>query len=127
MGVSVLESDAKTSKPGFQFPGAVTTLAIVVVLVWVAALFIPSGRYLTDADGSPIPGSYERTPSPLGVTETIQQLVLAPINGIYGLRSISTETIDTEVVGRIFGQIGIFLIILRIPRFTFFTYATRFR
>jgi len=125
MGVSDLESDAKTSKPGFQFPGAVTTLAIVVVLVWVAALFIPSGRYLTDADGSPIPGSYERTPSPLGVTETIQQLVLAPINGIYGLRSISTETIDTEVVGRIFGQIGIIVFIMSIGAFISVSFATR--
>ncbi|RXL63302.1 YfcC family protein, partial [Citrobacter sp. AAK_AS5] len=79
---------AKASKLGFRFPGAVTTLAIVVVLVWVAALFIPSGRYLTDADGSPIPGTYQQTESPLGVSETIEQLVLAPINGIYGLRSI---------------------------------------
>ncbi len=125
MGVSDLESDAKTSKPGFRFPGAVTTLAIVVVLVWVAALFIPSGRYLTDADGSPIPGTYERTPSPLGVTETIQQLVLAPINGIYGLRSISTETIDTEVVGRIFGQIGIIVFIMSIGAFISVSFATR--
>ena len=28
----------------FRFPGAVATLAIVTVLVWVAALFIPPGR-----------------------------------------------------------------------------------
>ena len=42
-----------------RFPGAVTTLAIVTVLVWVAALFIPPARYLTDVDGSPIPGTYD--------------------------------------------------------------------
>jgi uncharacterized ion transporter superfamily protein YfcC len=125
MGVSDLESDAKTSKPGFRFPGAVTTLALVVVLVWIAALFIPSGRYLTDADGSPIPGTYERTQSPLDIGETIEQLVLAPINGIYGLRSINTETIDTEVVGRIFGQIGIIVFIMSIGAFISVSFATR--
>ena len=125
MGVSDLDSDAKASKLGFQFPGAVTTLAIVVVLVWIAALFIPAGRYLTDADGSPIPGTYKQTESPLGVSETIEQLVLAPINGIYGLRSIHTETIDTEVVGRIFGQIGIIVFIMSIGAFISVSFATR--
>ncbi|WP_300970399.1 hypothetical protein [Thiocapsa sp.] len=49
---------------GFRFPSAVTTLVIVTVLVWVAALFIPPGQYATDADGSPIPGTYERIDSP---------------------------------------------------------------
>ena len=125
MGVSDLESEAKASKPGFRFPGAVTTLAIVVVLVWIAALFIPAGRYQTDADGSPIPGTYEQTESPLGVSATIEQLVLAPINGIYGLRSIHTETIDTEVVGRIFGQIGIIVFIMSIGAFISVSFATR--
>ena len=47
--------DEEAKKGGFKFPGAVTTLAIVTLLVWVAALFMPSGRYLTDIDGSPIP------------------------------------------------------------------------
>ena len=42
----------------FKFPGAVATLAIVTVLVWVAALFIPAGLYLSDVDGSPIPGTF---------------------------------------------------------------------
>ncbi len=97
----------------------------MVVLVWIAALFIPPGRYLTDADGSPIPGTYEQTASPLGLTETIQQLVLAPINGIYGLRSIHTETIDTEAVGRIFGQIGIIVFIMAIGAFISVSFATR--
>jgi len=125
MSLSDVESEARAPKLGFKFPGAVTTLAIVVVLVWVAALFIPAGRYLTDADGSPIPGTYEQTASPLNLTETIQQLVLAPINGIYGLRSIHTETIDTEAVGRIFGQIGIIVFIMSIGAFISVSFATR--
>jgi uncharacterized ion transporter superfamily protein YfcC len=125
MGLSDVESEAQAPRLGFKFPGAVTTLAIVVVLVWVAALFIPSGRYLTDKDGSPIPGTYEQTASPLSVSETMQQLVLAPINGIYGLRSIDTETIDTEAVGRIFGQIGIIVFIMSIGAFISVSFATR--
>ena len=125
MSLSDVESEAQAPKLGFKFPGAVTTLAIVVVLVWVAALFIPSGRYLTDADGSPIPGTYEQTASPLSLSETMQQLVLAPINGIYGLRSIDTETIDTEAVGRIFGQIGIIVFIMSIGAFISVSFATR--
>ena len=125
MSLSDVESEAKPPRLGFSFPGAVTTLAIVVVLVWIAALFIPAGRYQSDADGSPIPGTYEQTASPLNFGETVQQLVLAPINGIYGLRSINNETIDTEVVGRIFGQIGIIVFIMSIGAFISVSFATR--
>jgi uncharacterized ion transporter superfamily protein YfcC len=32
---------SEPAKSGFRFPSSVTTLAIVMVLVWVAALFIP--------------------------------------------------------------------------------------
>jgi uncharacterized ion transporter superfamily protein YfcC len=125
MSSSGSKGEAKAPGGGFSFPGAVTTLAIVVVLVWFAALFIPSGRYLLDADGSPIPGTYERTASPLSIGETVQQLVLAPINGLYGLRSIHTETIDTETVGRLFGQIGIIVFIMSIGAFISVSFATR--
>ncbi|MEI2641769.1 MAG: hypothetical protein V9G10_05405 [Candidatus Nanopelagicales bacterium] len=76
---------AATTKKKFEFPSAVTTLAIVTFLVWFAALFIPAGKYTLDADGSPLPGSYEQVPSPLSFGESVQQLILAPINGIYGL------------------------------------------
>ena len=41
-----------TTKKKFQFPSAVTTLIIVTVLVWIAAIFLPSGRYQLDADGA---------------------------------------------------------------------------
>ena len=58
-------AQAQPPKRTFQFPSAVTTLAMVSILVWLAALFIPSGKYDTDADGSPIPGTYQRIESPL--------------------------------------------------------------
>ena len=110
---------------GFKMPGAVTTLAIVTVLVWVAALFIPAGRYQTDADGSPIPGTFERVPSPLTFAEKVEQLVLAPINGVYGLRNAEAKVVDTETVGRIFGQVGIIVFIMSIGAFISVSFATR--
>lgn len=66
------------AKKKFEFPGAVTMLAIVTVLVWIAALFIPAGRFGVDVDGSPVPGSFETVTSPLSFWERIQQLILSP-------------------------------------------------
>ena len=106
------ETEAAAPKRGFQFPGAVTTLAIVTILVWVTVLFIPAGRYQTDVDGSSIPGTFQQIPSPLTFSEKVEQLILAPINGVYGLRSASTAVVDTETIGRIFGQIGVIVFII---------------
>ena len=117
--------DEEAKKGGFKFPGAVTTLAIVTLLVWVAALFMPSGRYLTDIDGSPIPGTFERIASPLSFGEALTQLVLAPVNGVYGLRNPESGVIDTEIVGRVFGQIGIIVFIMAIGAFISVSFATR--
>ena len=125
MSASDVDAEARPPRSNSRFPGAVATLAIVTLLVWVAALFIPSGRYLTDVDGSPIPGTYERTPSPLSFGERVQQLVLAPVNGVYGLRNPQSEVIDTETEGRIFGQIGVIVFIMAIGAFISVSFATR--
>ncbi len=109
---------------GFRFPSAVTTLVIVTVLVWVAALFIPPGQYATDADGSPIPGTYERIDSPLTLGERVEQLVLAPVNGIYGLLSPVAGFVDTQTIGRLFGQIGVIVFIMSIGAFISISFAT---
>jgi uncharacterized ion transporter superfamily protein YfcC len=108
-----------------RFPSAVTTLAIVTVLVWVAALFIPAGRYRLDADGAPIPGTFEQIDSPLSFADRVQQLFLAPINGIYGLLNPETGFVDTETVGRMFGQIGVIVFIMSIGAFISVSFATR--
>jgi uncharacterized ion transporter superfamily protein YfcC len=121
-------STAEPSPPpkrSFEFPGAVTTLAIVTVLVWVAVLFIPAGRYQTDADGSPIPGTYVQVDSPLSFEEKVRQLILAPMNGVYGLRNPDTRFVDTETTGRVFGQIGIIVFIMAIGGFISVSFATR--
>ena len=118
-------SVSQPRKRRFQFPSAVTTLAIVTVLVWVAALFIPPGKYQTDADGSPIPGTYERIESPLTFGERLEQLILAPVNGIYGLLSPVQGFVDTQTIGRLFGQIGVIVFIMSIGAFISISFATR--
>jgi uncharacterized ion transporter superfamily protein YfcC len=125
METNDVEAEARPPRSGLKFPGAVTTLAIVTVLVWVAALFIPAGRYLTDIDGSPVPGTFEQVPSPLTFEQRVEQLILAPVNGVYGLRNPDTEFISTETVGRVFGQIGIIVFIMAIGAFISVSFATR--
>ncbi len=112
-------------KKKFEFPSAVTTLAIVTFLVWFAALFIPAGKYQLDADGGTIPGTYEQVPSPLTFGESVQQLILAPINGIYGLLNTATDVVDTETVGRMFGQIGVIVFIMAIGAFISVSFHTK--
>ena len=34
----------------------------------------------------------------------MSQLVLAPVNGTYGLKNPATGVVDTETLGRLFGQ-----------------------
>ncbi|MFY9975519.1 MAG: YfcC family protein, partial [Chromatiaceae bacterium] len=114
----------QSRKGGFRFPSAVTMLGIVMVLVWVAALFIPAGHYALDADGSPIPGTFEPIESPLTFGERVEQLILAPVNGIYGLLSPVAGVVDTEIVGRLFGQIGIIVFIMSIGAFISISFAT---
>ncbi len=125
MAASDVEAEARPPRSNSRFPGAVATLAIVTILVWVAALFIPSGQYQVDADGAPIPGTYARTPSPLSASETVRQLVLAPVNGIYGLRNPESGFIDTETLGRMAGQIGVITFIMAIGAFISVSFSTR--
>ena len=95
------------------------------MLVWLAALFIPPGQYAMDADGSPIPGTYHRIESPLSIAQRIEQLILAPVNGIYGLLSPARGIVDTRTVGRLFGQIGVIVFIMAIGAFISISFATR--
>jgi uncharacterized ion transporter superfamily protein YfcC len=54
---------AEAPQRKFKFPTAFTVLFLVLVLVWVAAFFVPAGKYQTDANGSPVPGTYHELPS----------------------------------------------------------------
>ena len=113
------------AKRRLAFPSAVTTLAIVTVAVWVAALFLPAGSYQHAADGSPIPGTYDQIPSPLSFGEKVQQLILSPVNGLYGLQSPETGYVDPDTIGRMFGSVGVVLFIMSIGAFISVSFATR--
>ena len=127
MPTQAADSDAESTpgKRSFEFPSAVTTGLLVTLLVWVAALLIPAGRYQHDADGAPVPGTYQQVPSPLTFAEKAEQLVLAPVNGTYGLQNPDTEIVDTETVGRMFGQIGVIVFIMAIGAFISVSFATK--
>jgi uncharacterized ion transporter superfamily protein YfcC len=53
----------ESPKQRFRFPTAFTVLFLVLLLVWVAAFFVPAGKYKLDSAGSPIPGTYHELPS----------------------------------------------------------------
>lgn len=118
-------TEPQPARKGFEFPSAVTVLAIVAVLVWLAALVIPSGQYQVDDDGAPIAGSYERVDSPLSFGERVVQLILAPINGVYGVQDLDSGVVDTENLGRLFGSIGVVVFILALGAFISVSFATR--
>ena len=118
-------ADGSSAKKKFEFPGAVTMLAIVTVLVWIAALFIPSGRFKTDDSGSPIPGSFESFPSPLSFGERVKQLILAPVNGLYGLQDLTTGFVDPDNLGGLFGSVGVVLFIMALGAFISVSFATK--
>jgi uncharacterized ion transporter superfamily protein YfcC len=63
--MTVPEEPPATEAPKrrFRFPTAFTVLFLVLLLVWVAAFFVPAGKYKTDATGSPVPGTYHELPS----------------------------------------------------------------
>src|SRR5690606_35628637 len=68
------------------FPSALTILIWVNVGVWLVALVIPSGEYRLDESGHPIPGSFQEIDSPLTFGESVRELLLSPINGLYGIQ-----------------------------------------
>ena len=113
------------SKPGRGFPSSVTILAFVTVLVWVAALLLPSGVYTLDEHGAPIPGTYHQVPSPLSFGQMVEQLVLAPINGFYGIRDSVTGFVSTGSSGGLFGAVGVVVFLMAIGAFMSVCYETK--
>ena len=120
-----MSGDQAESKPGRGFPSSVTILAFVTVLVWVAALLLPSGVYQLDQYGAPIPGTYQQVPSPLSFGQMVEQLVLAPINGLYGIRGSTTGFISTGASGTLFGAIGVVVFLMSIGAFMSVCYSTK--
>ena len=119
-----------------KFPTALTVLAIVLLVVWVASFFIPSGRYQVDPEtGSPIPGTYQELPGcgdvPEGtqcvdksIAEQFRLLWRAPPNGLYGVESTETAYISADEEGFLYGSAQIFFFVLAVGAFITMTMET---
>lgn len=99
------------------FPSALTILIWVIVGVWLVALVIPSGQYRLDESGHPVPGSFQEIDSPLTFGESVRELLLSPINGLYGIQDPETGQVGPFNAGVLFGSAQVFLFILAIGGF----------
>ena len=107
-----------------SFPSPVVILTGLLVLVWIAAFFIPSGQYALDAAGSPIAGSFRFVPAPLDFGGRVRDLLLAPVNGMYGIQDPETGMVGPSNRGKLFGSVEVFLFILSIGGFMSVVFAT---
>jgi uncharacterized ion transporter superfamily protein YfcC len=118
-----------------KFPTALTVLAIVLMGVWVASFFIPSGVYDIDPEtGGPIPGTYTELPScgdvgagelcsDKGLVTQFKRLWDAPPSGLYGIES-ETGFVGGDESGFLYGSAKIFLFVLAIGAFVTITMKT---
>ncbi|MFN0030088.1 MAG: YfcC family protein [Acidimicrobiales bacterium] len=102
----------------WRFPSAFTVLFGVTIAVWLLAFAVPSGQYQTDTDsGRPIPGSYVRADADLSFVDRTYELYMAPVNGLYGIKSTETGKIGPYETGDLYGAAGVFLFVLAIGIF----------
>jgi len=115
------ETPIGEDQPRFKFPTAYTVLFILLILVVIATWFIPAGRYELNADGEPIPGSYQ------SVEQNPQRIIadglLAPVNGMYGLQA-EDGSVNVYNSGSLYGAIDVALFVLIIGGFLGMTMAT---
>ena len=117
-----VEEDTDGHKPRFTLPSAYTILFALIVLTAIATWIIPAGQYTLDAEGSPIPGTYQE------VDASPQRILVdsldAPINGMYGIEDPETGNVDVFNTGTLFGAIDVALFILVIGGFIGITMRT---
>ena len=111
-----------------KFPTALTVLALVLGVVWLASFFIPSGVYELDESGGPVPGSYHELPEckdaepdqPCVDKSIVAQFTLlwrAPPNGLYGVQSSTTQYVSPDEEGHLYGSAQIFFFVLAVGAF----------
>jgi uncharacterized ion transporter superfamily protein YfcC len=126
------EAEAPAKKT-LRFPTAFTVLAAVLLLVWIAAFFVPAGAYDTK-DGGPVPGTYHRLPNCSSAPEGEQcvdtslafrfkQLWIAPPNGLYGVEG-AQGLVGPNEGGFLYGSAPIFLFVLAVGAFISVTMKT---
>ena len=80
-------------KRQLRFPTAFTVLFFVLLLVWGLTFVIKPGSYAyVSCEGGapkPIPSSYQTAKSDLSFRDRLYDLLLAPVNGLYGIRTPS--------------------------------------
>ena len=120
----------------FKFPTALTVLAIVLLVVWLASFFIPAGVYEIDPEtGGPIPGSYHELPncdnavegelcSNRSLSHQFGLLWRATPNGLYGVESVTTRQVSADEEGFLYGSAQIFLFVLAVGAFITMTMKT---
>lgn len=113
-------------KPGrrFVFPSALTVLVLVTLGVWALAFLIPPGMYDRDEHGAPVQGTYHRVESSQSLTDRLNDLFLAPVNGLYGILDPVSGQVGPTFSGELYGSAGVFLFILAIGAFITVVFAT---
>ena len=117
-----------------KFPTAFSVLALVLLSVWLASFFIPSGSYESAKDGSPVPGSYSNTPScsevkgkadcvDKSIPQQFSELWTATPNGLYGIEN-ADGNVDPDNEGFLYGSAMIFLFVLAVGAFVTVTMKT---
>ncbi|MFZ0530231.1 MAG: Na+/H+ antiporter NhaC family protein [Propionicimonas sp.] len=106
------------------FPSPLAILLLVMVGVWLLALVIPSGLYELDDSGAPIAGTYHVVDSPLDFGGRVRDLLLAPVNGLYGILDPASGQVGPFNSGWMFGSVQVFLFILAIGGFMTVVFKT---
>ncbi|MGE6733147.1 YfcC family protein [Streptomyces sp. NPDC059900] len=126
--MSTTATDPGTQEPQpkgkFTFPSALTILAIVTVAVWLLAFLIPSGAYDRNDKGAPVEGSYHRVDSGQSFVDRLNDLFLAPVNGLYGVQDEKSGLVGPDMAGELYGSAGVFLFVLAIGAFITVVFAT---
>lgn len=108
----------------FVFPSALTVLAVVTVAVWLLAFLIPAGQYDRTDSGAPVSGTYHRVDDTQSFTERLNDLFLAPVNGLYGIQDTKSGEVGPSFTGDLYGSAGVFLFVLAIGAFITVVFAT---
>ncbi|GHC64660.1 YfcC family protein [Streptomyces flavofungini] len=126
--MSTTTTEPGTEEPAperkFTFPSALTVLAIVTVAVWLLAFLVPPGAYDRNDKGAPVQGSYHRVPDDQSFVDRLNDLFLAPVNGLYGVQDTESGQVGPDLVGELYGSAGVFLFVLAIGAFITVVFAT---
>jgi uncharacterized ion transporter superfamily protein YfcC len=131
-------TESGPSTRGMKFPTALTVLGIILLVIWVAAFFIPSGVYEVDENG-PVPGTYQELPTcaagetPIqaggtcvdkGFVNMFKLLWIATPNGLYGVENADNGFVTAYELGFLYGSAQIFLFVLAVGAFITITMQT---